>query len=182
MTAPRNPAAQRPGVAPLTAEDYPAQGEQHRYRAAVGAGRRPRTRRRPDRRARAHPTVPGRRTAYLEGQSLAALAREHSVSRGAVRTAVADLLPKHVTDDEPAPAPKLPITLDMPGKAADLLRTTELDDVERAALDHGQAVRRGTGHTVRVTAVPAVHRQLLDLARVVDGPLPVPRASAADIA
>ncbi|WP_237287551.1 hypothetical protein [Streptomyces malaysiensis] len=92
-----------------------------------------------------------------------------------MRTAVADLLPKHVTDDEPAPAPKLPITLDMPGKAADLLRTTELDDVERAALDHGQAVRRGTGHTVRVTAVPAVHRQLLDLAQVVDGPLPVPR-------
>ncbi|MGW1107988.1 hypothetical protein [Streptomyces sp. NPDC002540] len=42
----------------------------------------------------------------------------------------------------------------MPGKVADFLRDTELDDAERAALDHGQAVRRGTGYTLRVTAVP----------------------------
>ncbi|MEU9955130.1 hypothetical protein [Streptomyces sp. NPDC050982] len=32
------------------------------------------------------------RTAYLEGRSTAALAREHSVSRGAIRSAVADLM------------------------------------------------------------------------------------------
>ncbi|MFG2135074.1 recombinase family protein [Streptomyces sp. NPDC048751] len=35
------------------------------------------------------------RTAYLEGRSIAALARDHDVSRGAIRTAVADLLPEH---------------------------------------------------------------------------------------
>ncbi|MET9506552.1 hypothetical protein ABZY42_33425 [Streptomyces sp. NPDC006622] len=35
------------------------------------------------------------RTAYLEGRSIAALARDHGVSRGAIRTAVADLLPDH---------------------------------------------------------------------------------------
>ncbi|WP_404951249.1 recombinase family protein [Streptomyces sp. ARC12] len=35
------------------------------------------------------------RTAYLEGRSIAALARDHGVSRGAIRTAVADLLPEH---------------------------------------------------------------------------------------
>ncbi|MFB7248300.1 recombinase family protein [Streptomyces populi] len=35
----------------------------------------------------------GVRTAYLEGRSIAALARDHGVSRGAIRTAVADLLP-----------------------------------------------------------------------------------------
>nr|WTB34147.1 hypothetical protein OG781_35735 [Streptomyces sp. NBC_00830] len=35
------------------------------------------------------------RTAYLEGRSIAALARQHEVSRGAIRTAVADLMPKH---------------------------------------------------------------------------------------
>ncbi|MFD7721651.1 hypothetical protein ACFV6K_38440, partial [Streptomyces sp. NPDC059814] len=40
------------------------------------------------------PAVPaakaeGVRTAYLEGRSIAALARDHQVSRGAIRTAVA---------------------------------------------------------------------------------------------
>ncbi|MFF7389067.1 hypothetical protein ACFZAE_11570 [Streptomyces scabiei] len=57
------------------------------------------------------------RTAYLEGQSIAALAREHSVSRGAVRTAIAHLLPEHVAD-EVAPTPELLVTLDLPGKVA----------------------------------------------------------------
>ncbi|MFI1655065.1 hypothetical protein ACH4ZU_09135 [Streptomyces sp. NPDC020472] len=33
------------------------------------------------------------RAAYPEGRSIATLAREHGVSRGALRTAVADLLP-----------------------------------------------------------------------------------------
>ncbi|MEU9179998.1 hypothetical protein AB0C90_24720 [Streptomyces sp. NPDC048550] len=33
------------------------------------------------------------RTTYLEGRSIAALARDHDVRRGAIRTAVADLLP-----------------------------------------------------------------------------------------
>ncbi|MEU6526929.1 recombinase family protein [Streptomyces sp. NPDC046924] len=108
------------------------------------------------------------RTAYLEGRSIAALARDHGVSRGAVRTAVADLLPEHVAD-EVAPAPELLVTLDMPGKVADFLRAAELDDAERASLDNGQAVRRGTGYTLRVTAVPAVHRQLLARCRVLDG-------------
>ncbi|PJE96369.1 resolvase [Streptomyces carminius] len=124
--------------------------------------------------ALADETVADVRTAHLEGQSVAALAREHSVGRGAVRTAVADLLPEHVADDEPAPAPELPITLDMPGKVADFLRTTEPDDAGRAALDHGQAVRRGTGYTLRVTAVPAVHLQLLARCQVLDGAGAIP--------
>ncbi|MEW1912948.1 hypothetical protein AB0442_31715 [Kitasatospora sp. NPDC085895] len=45
------------------------------------------------------------RAAYLGGQSIAALAREHHVSRGAIRTAVADLLPEHTVVDPGAPAP-----------------------------------------------------------------------------
>ncbi|MFE4872070.1 recombinase family protein [Streptomyces sp. NPDC056682] len=114
-------------------------------------------------------TVTDVRAAYLEGQSIAALAREHHVSCGAIRTAVTDLLPEHVAADAPVPAPELPITLDMPGKVADFLRTAELDDAERAALNHGQAVRRGTGYTLRVTAVPALHRQLLDRCQSLDG-------------
>ncbi|MEU4898916.1 recombinase family protein [Streptomyces sp. NPDC044780] len=63
------------------------------------------------------------RAAYLEGRSIAALARDDGVSRGAIRTAVADLLPEHTAIEEGAPAPELPVTLDMPGKVADFLST-----------------------------------------------------------
>ncbi|MFI9394859.1 resolvase [Streptomyces bauhiniae] len=101
------------------------------------------------------------RTAYLEGRSIAALARDHGVSRGAIRTAVADLLPEHTAAAPGAPAPELPIVLDMPGKVADFLRTAEPEPAERAALDQGVTVRRGQGYTLRVGAVPAVHRALL---------------------
>ncbi|WP_329038508.1 recombinase family protein [Streptomyces sp. NBC_01725] len=101
------------------------------------------------------------RTAYLEGRSIAALARDHGVSRGAIRTAVADLLPDHTASQEGEPAPELPVTLDMPGKVADFLRTAELEPAERVALDQGMTVRRGQGYTLRVSAVPAVHRKLL---------------------
>lgn len=94
-------------------------------------------------------------TAYLEGRSIAALARDHDVSRGAIRTAVADLLPNHTAIEGDAPAPVLPVTLDMPGKVADFLRTTQLDPAERTALDQGMTVRRGQGYTLRVSAVGA---------------------------
>jgi hypothetical protein len=41
---------------------------------------------------------------------------------------------------------------------------------ETAEGRHGRlAVRRGTGYTLRVTAVPAVHRQLLDRCQPLDG-------------
>lgn len=108
------------------------------------------------------------RTAYLEGRSIAALARDHGVSRGAIRTAVADLLPDHIAN-EGAPAPELPVILDMPGKVVDFLRTADLGPAERATLDQGVAVRRGQGYTLRVTAVPAIHRRLLDLCQPLDG-------------
>ncbi|WP_431954646.1 hypothetical protein [Actinacidiphila sp. bgisy167] len=55
------------------------------------------------------------RTAYLEGRSIAALAREHDVSRGDIRTAVADLLPEYTAVDQDAPAPELPVLLDQHG-------------------------------------------------------------------
>ncbi|XVQ07293.1 hypothetical protein ACQP1W_32385 [Spirillospora sp. CA-255316] len=111
------------------------------------------------------------RTAYLGGRSIAALAREHGVSRGAVRTAVADLMPDHTAaaGHEDTPAPELPVTLDMPGKVADFLRTAELNNAERAVLDHGVTVRRGQGYTLRVNATPAVHCQLLARFPPLDG-------------
>ncbi|MFE4998028.1 hypothetical protein ACFRH4_43265 [Streptomyces mirabilis] len=54
-------------------------------------------------------------------------------------------------------------------QAADFLRAAELEPVERAALDHGVTVRRGQGYTLRVSAVPAVHRQLLARCQPLDG-------------
>lgn len=47
------------------------------------------------------------RTAYPEGRSIAALARDHGVSRGAIRNAVADPLPDHTASEEGAPALEL---------------------------------------------------------------------------
>ncbi|MFE1413411.1 hypothetical protein ACFW6F_21805 [Streptomyces sp. NPDC058746] len=114
------------------------------------------------------------RTAYLEGRSIAALAREHDVSRGAIRTAVADLLPDHTAVDQGAPDLELPVTLDMPGKVADFLCAAELEPTERAALDQGVTVRRGQGYTLRISAIPAVHRQLLDRCQPLDNTAAIP--------
>ncbi|TXS39805.1 recombinase family protein [Streptomyces sp. OR43] len=114
------------------------------------------------------------RAAYLEGQSIAALARDHDVSRGAIRTAVADLLPEYTAADPDTSTPELPVILDMPGKVADFLRATELEPAERTTLDQGVTVRRGQGYTLRVTAVPAIHRRLLDLCQALDGTAAVP--------
>jgi hypothetical protein len=66
----------------------------------------------------------------------------------------------------------------MPGKVADFLRAAELDDVERAALNHGVTVRRGQGYTLRVTAVPAVHHRLLARCQPLDGGLGAPAVPA----
>ncbi|MBG0818523.1 recombinase family protein [Planomonospora sp. ID82291] len=118
------------------------------------------------------------RTAYLEGRSIAALARDHSVSRGAIRTVVAGLLPNHAVIEEDAPAPELPVTLDMPGKVADFLRAAELSPIERVALDQGVTVRRGQGYTLRVSAVPAVHLGLLARCQPLDGGHGVPAVPA----
>ncbi|WP_306313030.1 resolvase [Streptomyces hydrogenans] len=114
----------------------------------------------------------------MAGRSIAALVRDHGVSRGAIRTAVADLLPDHTAGPEDVPAPELPVTLDMPGKVADFLRAGELDPVERAALDQGVTVRRGQGYTLRVTAVLAVHHQFLARCRPLAGAPGIPAVPA----
>lgn len=90
------------------------------------------------------------RTAYLEGRSIAAIARDTVADRG-------------------VPAPELPIVLDMPGKVADFLRAAVLEPAERAVLDQGVTVRRGQGYTLRITAVPAIHRRLLELCQPLNG-------------
>ncbi|MFI9587100.1 hypothetical protein ACIHCQ_36000 [Streptomyces sp. NPDC052236] len=60
--------------------------------------------------------------AYLGGQTIPGLAREHDVSRGAIRTAVADLMPEYTAGHQDTPAPELSVTLDMPGKVAEVHR------------------------------------------------------------
>lgn len=66
------------------------------------------------------------------------------------------------------------VTLDVPGKVANYLRTTELEPAERAALDHGVTVRRGQGYTLRDSAVPAAHQQVLARCQPLDGAQDVP--------
>ena len=101
-----------------------------------------------------------------------------AMERRAIRTAVADLLPDHTAADEDTPALELPVTLDMPGKVADDLRAIELEPAERATLDQAVAVRRGQGYTLRVSATPAVHRQLLTHNQPLDGTAGVPAIPA----
>lgn len=114
------------------------------------------------------------RTAYSGGTSIAALVREHGVSRGAIRTAVADLLPEHRTGREGIPPLEPAVVLDMPGTVADFLHTAELQPAEQAALDHGQAIRRGQGYTLRVSTTPAIHRELLARCQPLAGPQSAP--------
>nr|WSZ99870.1 resolvase [Streptomyces sp. NBC_00857] len=82
------------------------------------------------------------RAAYPENRSIAAFARDHGVSRGAIRTAVADLLPDHTGVEDDIPAPELLVTLDMPGKVADFVRSADLEPAERAASDHDRSQRQ----------------------------------------
>ncbi|MFJ4829766.1 resolvase [Streptomyces sp. NPDC088747] len=83
-------------------------------------------------------------------------------------------MPEYTAAAPGAPTPELSVVLDMPGKVADFLRAAELEPVERVTLDQGVTVRRGQGYTLRVTAVPAVHRQLLARCRLLDGATAVP--------
>ncbi|TDC61368.1 recombinase family protein [Micromonospora sp. KC207] len=108
------------------------------------------------------------RHAYRNGASIAALAREHRISRDAIRTAIADLLP-HRTD-RPIPATTVQaIRVEIPGKVADhLTSTADLGEAERHALHRGRTVRRGQGYSLHVTALPDIHQTLLAAAATLD--------------
>ncbi|MET8451645.1 resolvase [Streptomyces sp. NPDC005209] len=83
-------------------------------------------------------------------------------------------MPDHTAVEEDVPAPELPVTLDMPGKVADFLHAADLEPAERDALDEGVTVRRGQGYTLRLSAVPALHRQLLDRCQPLDNAAAIP--------
>ena len=103
------------------------------------------------------------RQAYREGVSIAALARQHAVSRVAIRTAVTDLLPGR--PERPAAAiadQPQPVRVEIPGKIARHLANHDgLGEAEREALRKGREVRRGQGYSLHVTAAPDVHHTLL---------------------
>ncbi|PZS25018.1 MAG: resolvase [Pseudonocardiales bacterium] len=103
------------------------------------------------------------RQAFRAGSSIAALAREHRVSRGAIRTAVADLLPNQSERAvATAAAEPVVVVVEMPGKIARHLRDhADLGDAERQALHQGRAVRRGQGYSLHVTATPQIHHAML---------------------
>ncbi|MGX6608008.1 recombinase family protein [Micromonosporaceae bacterium Da 78-11] len=93
------------------------------------------------------------RRAYRDGVSIAALAREHDVSRGAIRTAVADLLPNQPDRPLPATAVAQAVRVEIPGKVASHL--AELPDLGQA---EQYALRRGRTVPPRSGLQPARHR------------------------
>ena len=107
------------------------------------------------------------REAYRSGASIASLARRYGVSRGAIRTAVADLLPGRT---EAAGAAPEVLTLEIPGVIAEYLADVDLSPEMRAALDSGHEIRRGRGYTLRVTAPDTHHAAYLQAAQALDTP------------
>ncbi|MEV0352210.1 recombinase family protein [Nonomuraea sp. NPDC050680] len=110
--------------------------------------------------------------AYREGTAVKALARQHQVAPKTIRrvldAARARELPNqiythpNISDPEPdLPKPDQPVALDLPGLLADHLRGTG-DEAVRCAIDTGRTIRRGQGHTVRVTAPLALHQAALE--------------------
>jgi putative DNA-invertase from lambdoid prophage Rac len=88
------------------------------------------------------------------------------VSRGAIRTAVADLLPNQPERLVPTAVAEPAVTrIEMPGKIARFLQDrSDLEEPEMQALDAGRAVRRGAGYSLHVTATVPVHQALLSAA------------------
>ncbi|MBN6039995.1 recombinase family protein [Amycolatopsis sp. 195334CR] len=105
------------------------------------------------------------RQAFRDGASIAALARQHQVSRVAIRTAVADLIPGRPEQPTPAADEPQPVRIEIPGKIArHLNERDDLDDAERHALRQGREVRRDQGYSLHVTAPPDIHHALLTAA------------------
>ncbi|MBO2461542.1 recombinase family protein [Actinomadura violacea] len=103
-------------------------------------------------------------TAYSQGTAVKALARRHHVAPKTIRrvldAAGARQLPEHLDAPEPAeppgPVADAPVTLDLPGLLADHLHAAG-DDTIRQAIAAGRTIRRGQGHSVRLTAPLTLH-------------------------
>ncbi|MFG2004840.1 recombinase family protein [Spirillospora sp. NPDC048911] len=109
--------------------------------------------------------------AYREGTAVKALARQYQVAPKTIRRILdvarvrelpdqLDMPPAAPGHERHVPAADQEVVLDLPGLLADHLRTVG-DDAVRDAIGAGRAIRRGQGHTVRITAPLALHRAAL---------------------
>ncbi|WP_338146611.1 recombinase family protein [Streptomyces boncukensis] len=114
--------------------------------------------------------------AYAKGAAVKALARQHDVAPKTIRRVLdaarardADGLPGELDDaatdvedheQEQAPDPEPPHTIDVPGLLAEHLKATETAEI-RDALSGGQTIRRGQGYSVRITAPRTLHQAVL---------------------
>lgn len=103
--------------------------------------------------------------AYRQGVAVKALARQHRVAPKTIRrvldAAGARELPEQL-DPPPAesgehqPRPQPDVVLDLPGLLADHLHGAG-DETIRKALASGRTIRRGQGHSLRITAPLELH-------------------------
>ncbi|MFJ4378103.1 hypothetical protein ACIP28_07665 [Streptomyces albidoflavus] len=108
--------------------------------------------------------------AFGEGTAVKALARQHQVDPKTIRRVLnaagarelpeqLDVLPDLAAEQQPDPV----ITLDLPGLLADHL-LADGDETVRTALASGRTIRRGQGHSLRITAPLELHRAALQQA------------------
>ncbi|MET9078215.1 recombinase family protein [Streptomyces sp. NPDC004232] len=109
--------------------------------------------------------------AFGKGIAVKALARQHQVDPKTIRRVLdaagarelpdqLDVAPADLGDHQSAPAPDPDVVLDLPGLLADHLRTAGAEAVRRA-LASGRTIRRGQGHSLRITAPLELHRAAL---------------------
>ncbi|WP_413102542.1 recombinase family protein [Streptomyces sp. Inha503] len=120
-----------------------------------------------------------------DGTAIKALARQHRVDPRTIRR-VLDAAGARAVPDDPAALPddadevqpdpsERTVVLDVPGLLAKHLQKTS-DPALRAALQAGRTIRRGQGHSVRVTAQLAVHQAALQqCASLANGATPAGR-------
>ncbi|MGW4438101.1 helix-turn-helix domain-containing protein [Streptomyces sp. NPDC004596] len=110
--------------------------------------------------------------AYGEGAAVKALARRHQVAPKTIRRVLGaagarelleQLDPSAPGEQQATPAPSLDVVLDLPGLLADHLAAVD-DETVRTALASGRTIRRGQGHSFRITAPLELHRTALQQA------------------
>nr|WP_237500090.1 recombinase family protein [Streptomyces sp. SID8379] len=125
-----------------------------------------------------------------EGSAVKALAREHGVDPKTIRrvldmngarSVVDQLLEDEVPGDVAEPEPVVDVdpvmAIDMPGLLGELLEHSGSEEI-RAALRDAPLVRRGQGHSMRVTAPLSLHRLMLDQAAPQQGSVTPARRKA----
>jgi putative DNA-invertase from lambdoid prophage Rac len=126
--------------------------------------------------------------AYRDGTAVKALARQYKVAPKTIRR----VLDNAHARETPAPlgtplaadsvqadhTPDPEVVLDLPGLLADHLKTAG-DDAIRQAIAAGQTIRRGQGHSVRLTAPLALHQAALQQSAALAEPTAGPAARKA---